>query len=100
VVRKIRGAHLTTDFGMILLDCCAVADDFRESYHKHAKAFLYGNRTTVEPRVEGIERNTTHIRSSRAIEAIDREKFPRTVGRPGVGWISGIYISGASQYPG
>lgn len=101
VVRKIPGAHLTTDFGLVLLDCCALADDFRESYQKHAKGFLYGNREAVDPRVEGLERDATHIRSSRAIEAINRERFPRTVGRPGVGWISGIYVpTGASQYPG
>jgi hypothetical protein len=101
VVRKIPGAHLTTDDGLILLDCCVLADDFRESYLRHAKPCICAHRDAAEGRSLEVHRDATQARSSRTLAAIDLTRFPRTIDAPGVGRISGIYVpTGASQYPG
>lgn len=101
VVRKIPGAHLTTDDGVILLDCCVLADDFRESYLRHAKPYVCSERDAAERHVLQVHQDATQARSSRTLAAIDVTRFPRTIAAPGVGRISGIYVpTGASQYPG
>jgi hypothetical protein len=92
VVRKIPGAHLTADDGLILLDCGVLADHFRESYFQHPKVYVDDNREAVEKRVDWLYKETTQRRPSDILEAIDLSRFPPTLGAPGVWRISGIYI--------
>lgn len=105
IVRSIPDIHLTCDeTGQILLDCCVLAADFRDSYVMHARDHIRANPEVAQKGVNRIAREATQPRSGKVLAEVDRTLFPATKPTPNVGRISLIYFpSGAvraSQYPG
>ena len=66
VVRDIAAAHLTTHDGVLVVDCCVLSDDFRQSYLQHAKGFIMSNRQAAEQGVAVIQREATKQQAMRA----------------------------------
>ena len=101
VVRDIAAAHLTTHDGVLVVDCCVLSDDFRQSYLQHAKGFIMSNRQAAEQGVAVIQREATKQQAMRALEAIDLAQFPPTTRGVDVDGVSGTHaVTRGSAYPG